>query len=120
MSEDDTTVRVVSDMQIYQMEALSTFLLKDKEPAFMYLVLGLSSEAGELAGKVSKIVRDKENVASDEDVSEIAKELGDVLWFVACLAYEMGIPLTELAAENLKKLADRKARGVIGGSGDNR
>ena len=83
-------------------------------------MLGINGEAGEVAEKVKKIIRDKNGVISDEDKLELAKELGDVLWYLAVFAHDLGVPLDNIAEQNLAKLQSRKARGVLGGAGDNR
>lgn len=83
--------------------------------ALSYLAMGLASEAGEVAGKVKKILRD-----GTRDTIAIEDEVGDVLWYCARIVDELGGDLSEVAARNLSKLADRKKRGVIGGSGDKR
>lgn len=85
-----------------------------------YPALGLAGEAGEVADKVKKIFRDKGGVVSDRDRIEIAKEIGDVLWYCAAMAEEIGISLQDICSMNIAKLADRKERGVMGGEGDNR
>ena len=87
---------------------------------YFYPALGLAEEAGEVAGKFAKAVRDNEGVIDEERKREIVKELGDVLWFVAECCTVLRIDMNEVAELNIKKLADRKARGVIHGSGDNR
>ena len=105
----------------YQKQALTTVISSDD--AFkdtLHWVLGICGEAGEVAEKVKKIIRDKNGVVSEEDKTEIAKELGDVLWYLAVFAHEMGKSFDEVATTNLKKLQDRKARGTLRGSGDNR
>lgn len=84
-----------------------------------YLGLGLTAEAGEVAGLLAKARRDGVSGAIYAK-DNIAKELGDVLWFVACLAFYHDLPLSVIAQGNINKLTDRKARGVIGGNGDNR
>lgn len=86
----------------------------------LYPVLGLAGEAGELANKVKKIYRDNAGVLSNNRRVEIADELSDFLWYVAELATQLNFDLDDIAAGNLKKLADRANRGVIGGSGDER
>lgn len=86
----------------------------------MGVVLGLGGEAGEVQEKFKKILRDKQGVLSDVDRQEIAKELGDVLWYVSVLADMIGTNLTEVAVANNQKLADRQARQQLQGSGDNR
>lgn len=88
--------------------------------ALSYAVLGLSNEAGEVAGKLKKIWRDNDGVLTVEGAEDIAKELGDVIWYIAAAATEIGYSMEEIAEANLAKLFSRKERGVIGGSGDNR
>lgn len=83
----------------------------------MYLALGLTGEAGEVANKVKKLFRDGE---SQELRTELAKELGDVMWYMARLSSVLKVDLTETLAKNVAKLESRKARGVLTGSGDNR
>ena len=87
---------------------------------YIYPALGLVEEAGEVAGKFAKAVRDNAGVIDEAYKFEIEKELGDVLWFVAECCTVLRIDMNEVAELNIKKLADRKARGVIHGSGDNR
>lgn len=87
---------------------------------YIYPALGLAEEAGEVAGKYAKAVRDNAGVIDEERKREIVKELGDVLWFVSELCTNLNVSLDEVAQKNLDKLASRKARGVIHGSGDNR
>ena len=84
-----------------------------------YCALGLG-EAGEVQGKVKKILRDNDGAASDESRLAIAKELGDLLWYIAQTCTEIDISLEQVARMNLAKLADRAQRGVLGGSGDDR
>jgi NTP pyrophosphatase (non-canonical NTP hydrolase) len=86
----------------------------------VYPALGLTGEAGEVAEKFKKIIRDKEGLMSESDVVEITKELGDVLWYVSNLASDLGVDLSEVANANINKLFSRKERGVISGNGDNR
>jgi NTP pyrophosphatase (non-canonical NTP hydrolase) len=89
--------------------------------ALEYLSLGIASEAGEVAGKMKKWIRDGESkMTRDEWVQAMSSEIGDVLWYTARLADELGLSLSQIAEDNMDKLLDRKARGVIGGSGDNR
>lgn len=86
-----------------------------RDKALAYLGLGLTGEAGEVADKLKKWIRDEE-----ADWESVVDELGDVLWYVAQIAGYLGYDLSEVALRNIKKLEDRKARGVLGGSGDNR
>ena len=92
-----------------------------KEKALEYLALGLTSEAGEVAGKVKKLIRDGEDKEGFElKKIAISHEIGDVLWYCAMLAKEVGVPLNEIMRDNLAKLYSRKERGTLQGSGDNR
>lgn len=105
----------------YQKRALTTALhhpdaLMDKT----IWVMGISGEAGEVLEKWKKIVAYKDGVISDEDLTELSKELGDVVWYIAMLAHSLGLSFDEIMDHNLQKLADRKARGVQKGAGDNR
>jgi NTP pyrophosphatase (non-canonical NTP hydrolase) len=82
--------------------------------------LGLTGEAGEVADKVKKVLRDRDGVFDLERREAIKLELGDVLWYVAQLSSELGFELNEVAEANLNKLASRAKRGQIKGSGDER
>lgn len=88
--------------------------------ALTYLALGLASEAGEVAGKLKKVLRDKGGVTDYADRIEINKEVGDILWYAARILDEMGYSLDYAARANRDKLESRAKRGVLGGSGDNR
>jgi NTP pyrophosphatase (non-canonical NTP hydrolase) len=101
---------------LYQQKACSTAIFP-KETALAYLTLGLAGEAGEIANKAKKLIRDGDNPAKR---AEITKELGDVCWYIAVLAQELGVNLGKVMEDNLEKLADRKSRGKLGGSGDDR
>jgi NTP pyrophosphatase (non-canonical NTP hydrolase) len=112
----------VSDISatLYQEKACETAIFP-KEKATEYLTLGLTGEAGEIANKVKKFIRD--GAAQDEYLAkriEIGYEIGDVLWYCAVLAKEMEMDLGHIMENNLQKLADRKKRGTLSGSGDNR
>lgn len=104
----------------YQTLALRTAAPKDKKNELFHLLLGLCGEAGEIAEKAKKIVRDQDSDFTKFDKADLTKELGDVLWHVAVIANYFDIPLDDIGETNIKKLADRLARGMIGGSGDNR
>lgn len=88
--------------------------------AMTYLALGLAGEAGEVAGKVKKVMRDRDGVIRAADRAELLYELGDVQWYLAQLVAELGFPPDQAARSNILKLEDRAARGVLGGSGDSR
>lgn len=103
----------------YQKAAGTTAIYPEQYRVF-YPALGLAGEAGEIANKVKKILRDTNGVVTEDRRSELAGEIGDVLWYAAALASDLGLSLEEIAAENLSKLFDRKERGVLGGSGDHR
>lgn len=108
----------------YQIAAAKydTFEAKSEvsDPSFIAKILGLAGESGEVAEKFKKILRDKEGKLSLEDKKEIAKELGDVLWYLAAISRYMGIEFEEVAEMNLDKLQGRLERDKIHGAGDNR
>lgn len=105
----------------YQKQALTTVISDgDEFKDLLHWVLGVNGEAGELAEKVKKIIRDKKGVVDAQDKLDMAKEIGDVLWYLAVFAHDLGVPFDTIAQQNLDKLQSRKARGVLGGSGDNR
>jgi NTP pyrophosphatase (non-canonical NTP hydrolase) len=108
-------------MQIneYQNKAIETAIYGSGH-AIVYPTLGLSGEAGEVADKVKKVLRDNNGVFTDEIKKQIIFESGDVLWYLAALARDLGYTLEEMAQMNLDKLASRKERNKISGSGDNR
>jgi NTP pyrophosphatase (non-canonical NTP hydrolase) len=86
----------------------------------IYPTLGLVNEAGEVAGKIKKVFRDKEGEISAETRAALKAELGDVLWYVAQVCTELGLSLDEVAEYNIAKLYDRLERGKIRGDGDDR
>jgi len=86
----------------------------------IYPTLGLTNEAGEVAGKIKKIFRDKEGKFGGAEREALKSELGDVLWYIAQVCTELDISLDEVAEANIAKLLDRQARGVIQGDGDHR
>lgn len=91
-----------------------------KEHTFIYLVLGLAGESGEVADKVKKIYRDAGGKLDADNKRELTQELGDVLWYVARLADEWGFSLEDVASMNIEKLRSRKKRQTLHGDGDNR
>lgn len=108
------------DFKEYQEKSRKTALYPDLGNNFVYPTLGLSGEAGEVAEKIKKVIRDKGGVIDDVTREEIKKELGDVLWYVSQLATELGLTLDGIAENNIEKLYSRMDRGVLHGSGDNR
>lgn len=108
----------------YQEKAMTTCMPSSEN--FSYMFLNLVGEVGEFASKVAKAIRKEMNYIDDNDLTtsvddkELMKEAGDILWQLSGLCFVMGWPLEEVAQMNLDKLASRKARNVIDGSGDNR
>ncbi|OGZ97461.1 MAG: hypothetical protein A3I44_06190 [Candidatus Sungbacteria bacterium RIFCSPLOWO2_02_FULL_51_17] len=104
----------------YQHKSRKTALYPNSGSNYIYPTLGLADEAGEVVGKVKKVIRDHGGVMNDGHKEEIAKELGDVLWYVSQIATELNLSLKAVAVGNIEKLYSRLERGVLGGSGDNR
>ena len=118
-SNESNKYKKVSDLDMYQQVAKQTAIYP-REQAIIYPTLGLTGEAGEVANKVKKIIRDDGNKINEGLVQEISAEIGDVLWYIAVLADDIGCKLSDIANNNLIKLAKRKEKGTIHGSGDNR
>ena len=108
------------DFRTYQQLSRQTARYPDTGHNTTYPTLGLCGEAGEVADKIKKVMRDRGGVLDPEVRDDLRLELGDVLWYLAQLATELELDLEEIAAANLAKLASRAARNVIGGSGDRR
>lgn len=107
-------------MDAYQKQAAQTAIYPD-HAALDYLIPGLAAEAGEVAGKWAKHMRDVNALVPDDALMQaLATEAGDVLWMVAMLCKELGYSLGEVAEANLYKLASRQQRGTLEGSGDDR
>lgn len=104
----------------YQEKSRKTAKYPDVGNNFVYPTLGLSGEAGEVAEKIKKVIRDHGGVFDEVLREEVKKELGDVLWYVSQISTELGLSLDEIAENNIEKLSDRMDRGMLGGSGDNR
>ena len=126
LNEDFDWEAISMDMDEYQTQAMNTAIYPDE---LLYPMLGLQSEVGELAGKLKKHFRDNEYEVTMENCIaempaelrlEMAKEAGDILWYLTAIASDLGYSLEEIASLNLEKLADRKDRGVLKGSGDHR
>lgn len=108
-------------MELNQYQRLAaTTAIYDAKFSILYPVLGLAGESGEIANKAQKVLRDHDGKFNDAHKKDLAKELGDVLWFLAIAAMDAGYSLEEIAAQNIEKLQSRAARGVLGGEGDNR
>lgn len=112
------------DLNLYQRATADTALYPGAGygtmEALSYATLGLAGEAGEIANKVKKVIRDDNGVLTVEKAQAISDELGDVLWYLARVAEEVKTALNAVAEKNLDKLNSRRERGVIQGSGDNR
>jgi len=102
----------------YQTAALQTAIYPSMGQNFIYPTLGLVGEAGEVAEKAKKVIRDGDGTLTPEIREKIALELSDVCWYVAVLAFELDYTLEEVMQMNIDKLASRQARGVLSGSGD--
>ena len=109
----------ISDLDMYQQVAKTTAIYP-REQAIIYPTLGLTGEAGEVANKVKKIIRDGTNKNNENLVQEISAEIGDCLWYISVLAGDIGVKLSDIANNNLIKLANRKKNNTIHGSGDDR
>ena len=105
----------------YQKQALTTAIKKDDAILDLcHWVLGVTGESGEIAEKVKKLIRDGNAEVSEGTRQELAKEIGDVLWYLAVLADHLGVSFDEVAQMNVNKLQSRKQRDTLRGSGDNR
>ena len=103
----------------YQQHALETAIYPENR-RIVYPTLGLTGEAGEVADKVKKVIRDGHRRFTPEKKAEIMKEIGDVLWYCATLSHDLGYDLEQVAQTNVDKLRSRMERNRIAGSGDNR
>ena len=103
----------------YEKEAAKTAVYpgSGELTGLMYTALGLAGEAGEFADQVKKVLRDDDGVPTEVRKDKLKKELGDVMWYMARCCAELGFSLEEVAYHNVKKLADRKERGVLQGDG---
>ena len=108
------------DFKTYQNKARETAQYPKLGSNYIYPTLGLVGEAGEVAEKVKKVIRDKKGIFDQNSKDAIKKELGDVLWYISNLCTEFDFSLNDVALENLKKLKIRSSEGKISGSGDNR
>ncbi len=104
----------------YQQKSRQTAVYPIIGQGFVYPALGLAGESGEVVEKIKKIFRDQQGMVGDEQRQAVAKELGDVLWYLAQLATELDLELNQVAQDNLTKLLSRQQRGQLHGSGDER
>ena len=109
----------MSDFNSYQRIAATTAIYPEQHK-ILYPALGLAGEAGEVANKVKKLVRDGPLNRPKDWREQIASEIGDVLWYCAALASDLNLTLGMIASQNEEKLIARKEAGTIGGSGDTR
>ena len=107
------------DLDEYQKAARRTAIYGERYRV-VYPALGLASEAGEVAGKVKKVLRDQDGDFARAPLETLKDELGDVMWYVAVLAADLGLSLDQIASDNIAKLQSRLARGRLGGAGDDR
>jgi NTP pyrophosphatase (non-canonical NTP hydrolase) len=112
------------DFATYQEKSRVTAKYPNLGDNLPYLALGTTGEAGEIAEKVKKLIRDHGGASvsniTEEQKADMVKEMGDVLWYLSQIATELGVPFTEVAERNIEKLYSRMERGAISGSGDNR
>jgi NTP pyrophosphatase (non-canonical NTP hydrolase) len=108
------------DFNEYQQKSRKTALYPTIGHPVIYPTLGLVNEAGEVAGKIKKVFRDKDGHISEDTRQALKAELGDVLWYLAQVSTELGLTLDEVAEANITKLYDRLERGRISGDGDTR
>lgn len=108
------------NFQEYQEKSRKTAIYPEVGKNFLYPVLGIAGESGEVAEKVKKIFREKNGIVDEEARQAIVKELGDLLWYMAQLASELGISFDEVAEKNIVKTQSRMERGTLLGDGDNR
>jgi len=108
------------DFTEYQSKARLTAKYPIIGDGVIYPTLGLANEAGEVAGKIKKIFRDKGGVIGEAEREALKSELGDVLWYIAQVCTELDLSFAEVAEANIAKLLDRLERGKIKGDGDNR
>lgn len=104
----------------YQKLSRKTAIYPDKDHNFIYPTLGLTGEAGEVAEKIKKVLRDNKGIIDDLRKQEIKKELGDVLWYLSQIATELDLSLGDIANSNIEKLNSRQERNKLSGEGDNR
>lgn len=108
------------DFDEYQKRAIAKAVYPNVGNNITYPVLGICGEAGEVAEKIKKILRDKDGKVADSDLPGIIKEMGDVMWYIAALCNELNIPMSAVARASIEKVEGRHERGTLHGSGDDR
>jgi NTP pyrophosphatase (non-canonical NTP hydrolase) len=108
------------DFDRYQEFAIVSAIYNQAQHSIVYPAIGLGNEAGEVLGKIKKVLRDNSGVFGTSEKAAIIDEMGDVLWYLAALARDLDTTLNNIALANIIKLEDRRKRNVIGGSGDKR
>ena len=108
------------DFKEYQEKAKHTAIYPKLDPSWIYPLLGITGESGELSERLKKILRDENKNISKEELELLKKEIGDILWYISALSTELGLDLDDIAKENMEKLQSRKSRNQIHGHGDNR
>lgn len=104
----------------YQEVSKKTAVYDQGQQVLYYLGLGVTGEAGEIAEKLKKLMRNHKGQMSEEMRQDLKKEMGDVLWYLSQLSFELGFKFSDVAKANVEKLQDRQARGVLKSEGDNR
>lgn len=113
-------ILISMDFNTYQAESRKTAIYPNVGQNFIYPTLGLAGEAGEVAEKIKKVLRDNNGTIAQEQKELLKKELGDVLWYVSQLASELGLTMEDIAQHNINKLKDRQIRNTLHGDGDTR
>jgi NTP pyrophosphatase (non-canonical NTP hydrolase) len=104
----------------YEQLVNDTAIYPNRGSNIVYPALGLCGEAGEVAEKIKKVLRDQDGVLNDETREAIVKEMGDVIWYLVALSKEIGTNINHVIDVNRKKLIGRRERGTLQGSGDDR
>lgn len=110
----------LKDFDDYQKQCKKTAVYPKIGKSFVYPLIGLQGEVGEVSEKIKKLFRDDKGKLTEEKKIEIAKELGDVMWYVAQLSTELNLKLSNVVKMNIEKLSSRKERNMLHGGGDNR
>lgn len=119
MKKNKTQIKF-KDFDEYQRKCKQTAIYPNIGKNFIYPTIGLMGEAGEIANKVKKVIRDDKSKLRKEKVKELSSEVGDVMWYVAQLCTELGLKLSDVVKGNVEKLSYRAKENKIKGSGDNR